>query len=311
MTRALLLAGLVLPALAAAQQPPSGSVLPLNRSGTVDDKYINIDECAPGNGREIELQWNVALDTGAVARGGVYRFYAANKATPTDATECPKVSDDSLTVGPVGEVTANASTTIGTGFLPSATFVTASGQTCAGGTDRNIYVCVDYHPLEINSNTPATDPTGIATGVLVLSTTSPDAPTLNAVRPGSGRLEADWTPAATGSAVDRYRLVATSPTGTVHAKETTTATTSGEVGGLVNDPPTVYTVTVHALSAAGNPSPASNALTGTPVPGDDFWDRYDDLDGSEQGGCGAPGAGPLALLGLAAALARGFGRRRS
>ena len=70
-------------------------------------------------------------------------------------------------------------------------------------------------------------------------------------------------------------------------------------------------MTVSALSAAGNPSAESNALLGTPIPADDFWDRYSAAGGQEEGGCATGAAGPLALLGLAAAFARRRAGRRS
>jgi hypothetical protein len=315
MRRALLLVALAAPALGAAQIVASGAVVPVNPDGALNDKYINVEECDAASASTIELQWNVKLASGTPG-AGVYRVWASNREIASGVTRCPKDGEtEGLEVGQVGDadgILGRGGSTIGTATLPTATFVTGAGYTCASGS-QTLYVCVDFYPYE-TGNIPATVPTGVAVGVLELSTSAPAAPGQPTTDPGDERLRVNFSAPSGGA--DRYRLVATpvdaaaDPGGT----RTREVTSSGNyIEGLVND--VTYTVQVVALSIAGNPSPPSPSTTGTPRAVDDFWDTYRNANGDEEGGCGLPGAGALALLGLSALLPRVVGfvgsRRRS
>jgi hypothetical protein len=78
------------------------------------------------------------------------------------------------------------------------------------------------------------------------------------------------------------------------------------IGGLTNG--VTYQVVAYGMNSANNPSPASAAADGTPVPTDDFWNHYKKDGGREQGGC-STGAGALGLLGALSLLA--LRRRKS
>ncbi|MCC6996686.1 MAG: hypothetical protein IT370_18890 [Deltaproteobacteria bacterium] len=73
-----------------------------------------------------------------------------------------------------------------------------------------------------------------------------------------------------------------------------------EATGLVNG--TAYTVSVVAIDENGNASTPSQTMMGTPVEGDDFYKKYVNAGGAEQGGCAVtPAAGrragwPAALV---------------
>jgi MYXO-CTERM domain-containing protein len=67
------------------------------------------------------------------------------------------------------------------------------------------------------------------------------------------------------------------------------------VEGLTND--VEYAVTLFAQDAAGNQSPNSNILHGTPVQSFGFFAKYED-SGGHTTGCAAAPAGALPLLGL-------------
>jgi MYXO-CTERM domain-containing protein len=314
-----LLALLALPALAGAQAV--GVVEPQR----VDDRYatdlyVNLAECDPAQAIQREFRWNVQLEAGQAFRSGVFRFFASNKQPTADTSGglayCDTEDDAStnLKAGQVGEdITTSAGATSGNGTIPMQEIASESGrsqegQACTVGGDLIIYICVHYHPYTSGT---AVDPTprGLASGTLTLSTQAPQAPRLDRVSPGNERLEADWTAATGGIAPEWFRVIARQSGSTAVTSTRDSQGSNGFVSGLVNG--TTYDVTVAALSAAGNPSPESNALPGTPIPADDFWDRYSAAGGQEQGGCASGAAGPLALLGLAALLARRRNGRRS
>jgi MYXO-CTERM domain-containing protein len=308
-----LLVLLALPALAGAQAV--GVVEPQR----VDDRYatdlyINLAECDQGQNVQVEFRWNVQLEAGRPAAGnGVFRFFATNKqptATSGGFALCP-LDDDAPnnTFGhQVAEFTNNGGVTTGNGRVTTREIVRAAFPTdlCGVRGDLPIYVCVHFHPYTSGT---AVDQTvrGFASGTLTLSTQAPQTPRLDRVSPANERLEANWTAATGGISPEWFRVIAREAGSATVVSTRDSQGSSGFVSGLANG--TTYDVTVAALSAAGNPSPESNALPGTPIPADDFWDRYDAAGGQEQGGCASGAAGPLALLGLAAFLARRNGRR--
>lgn len=66
-------------------------------------------------------------------------------------------------------------------------------------------------------------------------------------------------------------------------------TSSGVVRGLVNDQ--LYRVTLAGRDAAGNYSPVSGSLEGTPMDVQDFFEAYVEAGGGEEGGFGCASAG--------------------
>ena len=88
--------------------------------------------------------------------------------------------------------------------------------------------------------------------------------------------------------------------------QTFTGKTNNRVTGLTNG--VTYAVTVRSVSAGGNQSVATAAVSGTPEKVSDFWDQYTKAKGPEQGGCGGGPAGLVSLLGVALVL-RGLRRR--
>lgn len=184
----------------------------------------------------------------------------------------------------------------------------AAGKTCATAADQVIVICVQALAADASK-------LGTARGKLVLSTTPPGAPEIVDVGSGDAALNVSWK-APTGSPLAESFVVeatfvstmtaATDPV-LVHSSARLTATSSYRLTDLVN---TVnYSVRVFAFSTADNRSTASPAMPGRPEFANNFWGKYKEEGGQEQGGCGAGAAGPIALLVAAAALA--LARRRS
>lgn len=87
-------------------------------------------------------------------------------------------------------------------------------------------------------------------------------------------------------------------------------TSRGVVRGLVNGQ--AYRVTLAGRDAAGNYSPASQSLEGTPMDVQDFFEAYIEAGGSEEGGFGCSSAGrrPVSIIaGLTMFLALAGGAR--
>jgi uncharacterized protein (TIGR03382 family) len=302
MRRVLLLAALAAPALGLAQA--AGEVAIVTTDG--DDAFINIDECAGvGETGDLDLAWNVLLESGASVTGGFFRVFASNKAP---ATTLPRYClDDDPTNGTytyqVGvDTAANTGSTSLTSSRATADFVHVPPFDCTeGAADRTVHVCVEYYPSATSGRQ------GGAVRQLVLSLRRPAAPTGVSATPGDGALNLSWSGGTGGDAETRfYRVVVKDGATTVSTSDDINAT-SLRVEGLQNLHP--YDVEVWALSESKNLSDVAGTTTGTPMPVDDFWDYYRNQAGAhEQGGCGAGGTGPLALLGVAAFLA--LSRRR-
>ncbi len=116
-----------------------------------------------------------------------------------------------------------------------------------------------------------------------------------------------WTAPAGSPAAYDYRIVATAQTpaddpGSPH-QATDIRALSYVMGGLVVG--VTYDIAVYGRTQAGNEGPAGTT-TGKSVVVADFWDVYHDppYGGRDSGGCSAGAAGPVALLGVAALLAR-------
>ena len=167
-----------------------------------------------------------------------------------------------------------------------------AGISCSAGTTQTIYVCV----VDLTPSPPLT-----LTGTITLNTTTPSAPTLQSVESSNSGLYASWTSVSGTSITYKIRATAVDTTqdGTTHDSGPITGTT-GRIGGLTNG--VTYSVVVFAFNSADNRSEPSSAVEGTPVKTDDFWDRYHQAGGVEEGGCSAGSAGALAPLLLLAAL---------
>ncbi len=300
---ALLLAALGMPVVTVAQIAAAGAVQVDTTDG--DDAFINIEECAgigPTGG--LSLKWNVTLETDqAAVTGGEFIVFTSN-ATPTQGTNAPRYCQDHApTANPavykveVGREAATVNQTTGTADeLPTSSFVPVPPFVCTEGTgDQTVHVCVEYHPTSTGGRK------GGAIGQLKVSLTRPPAPTGTlVVTPGDGALNLTWS-AVNDSAVKSYLLIAKQG-GSEVARRETTSTDNVRVSGLQNG--VTYDLEVYSLSEAKNRSAGNLTGQGTPQPVDDFWEFYRNQPGAhEQGGCGAGGAGPLALLGLAALLA--------
>jgi hypothetical protein len=311
MRRALLLAALAAPALAAAQTPTAGQVLNGTTKGTgepiPDDQYINIDECNGAVTSDLELNWNVALESGTV-NGGVFRIYASNKAAPTTAPSYCLDNDptnNTYTFQVGADVTATAGKPIDTTDRAASAFVKDPPYTCTEGQEgQTITVCVHYFDRDGAR-------TGWAFGSLVLALRRPPPPSGVVIESGDGALNVQWTrapdPTGTEAVATGYRVEAREQGGSAVVATVDVTDVRARLSGLTNGQ--VYEVLVYSLSAAKNTSTAAATGEGEPKPVIDFWDYYRSVDGREVGGCAAGAAGPLALLGLAALLA--LHRRRS
>jgi hypothetical protein len=286
------------------------------RGRTDADAYLSAEECEQSLAKTIELRWWVTVPGGALTNG-IYRAFATNTA-PTASGSGPKLcktSDDTsgsnnvfaAEIGASLDLIASPTDTIRFETFDSWEIPAAAGLDCSEQTDRTIYVCIHFHPYT-SGTTPATEPTGSATGTFVLSTGKPDTPQDVGVTVGDTRLHLSWSTGSDGIAdTDEYEMVAT-PVAEVGLpdrpgeRSATTTDTKGNVGDLVNGQD--YQVVVYALSLAGTRSDGSAPQIGTPRAVRSFWGVYEDRAGGEQGGCGGP-AGPIALLGVAAALALG------
>jgi MYXO-CTERM domain-containing protein len=295
MRRLLLAAAVSVPiaVVAAISTAPRGKVVDLDNYNTRDaTSYINAAQCS--GDAPLNLEWSTNVTAGG---GDSYQLYASS--APPDASGLCETED---IPGTGGAATVNAGPIDGGGAWTSniqrgeasgAQAIAAANRTCT--ENQVLYICA--HLLDGGDTT---NPVGSASGKFIVQIAAPSAPTLHTVGPASETsLVARWTE-PTGLSVDHYVVVATAGTeehrtGTIFAPATS-ATISGLSLG------TTYSVVVFAFSLGGNPSPASNAMDGTPSPVDDFWETYLNSGGRDDGGCATGSAGPLALLGVAALL---------
>ncbi len=294
----LLVAALGLPALAGAQvadgvlQPVSG------------DEFVNAAQCKGTDTTPTSLVWNTHV-TVVFSTGGTYRLFASNTQPDTSGTNlnyCPETDNTAngvraAQVGPDLDATSQ-SVTASKDFSPLEIVRAAGYDACDATSEKTIYLCVHWYDANGARN-------GWAKGTVKLSLTAPAAPTAVSITPGDSALNVRWS-AGTGGAVDatEYSVVAITtdardPAGTHTFGKTND--TSYRAGSLVNG--VTYSVVVYAYSKAGNPSAASAAVSGTPLPVADFWKVYRQAGGAERGGCASGPAGALALLGTAALLA--------
>jgi MYXO-CTERM domain-containing protein len=299
MRRLLLAAAASVPiaVVAAISTAPTGKVVDLdnyNARATVPTSYINKAQC--DGTAQLNLQWS-AIRTGTLTGSAAYRLYASSAA--------PYTSGENLNFCPEANVTGSGTTDIFAGQLGSQVSWTAdiqgarfSGQDAAalahvdctrdGGV---VYVCSHLYDGTRK---------GYASGRFEVQVTAPAAPTLERVGPASETsLVVRWAEPS-GLQVDHYAVVATAGTEQHRSGDVIAPATSTTISGLSLG--VTYSVVVYAYSLGGNPSPASNALTGETSPVLDFWEVYQDAGGRDEGGCASGSAGPLALLGVAALL---------
>lgn len=303
MRRATTLAVLLLPCLAAAQQAAGSITFTEGTSDTVRGRFISAAECAAAGATDVAIAWTFAFTSGtSLPANAQYTIYVANQAH--DATACKTTSNTNtgLVVASVDNAAATSATQSKT-LRVSVLLAPFTNVTCSTA-NFPIYVCVQ--------GSGGSSAFGYAKETITLDTTRPGAPIGLGAGVGDGALVISWTePTGTPVAYD-YRLEVTAQNSTL---DPTVHQASGiraeryEMGGLTNDAD--YDVNVWSVSEAGNESASPAAVVGTPRPVDDFWDYYGrgscdssaPCPGREQGGCGAGGTGPLALLGLAALLA--------
>jgi uncharacterized protein (TIGR03382 family) len=301
MRRALVLAALVAPALAVAQSVPAppGGVVEIdnfNSAAVPQASYVNEAQCAGGL---MNLEWNILAAT-----GGTYRLFASNT-EPGEGGFCPEENDSAASpqvfagsILPAGSVVVEGQAQGET--VSGATVATAAQRACsAAGEGQVIWICAHWY----NANGARS---GAASGRFLVQVAAPAPPTGVSAGSGDTRLHVRWD-ASTGGAVtaDRYVAEATPVAGGPAIRSESVAAQSVTLSGLVNDQE--YSVVVFALSVGRNESEPSAAVTGTPRPVDDFFEVYRRTPGArEEGGCGAGGTGPLALVavGLLALLRR-------
>lgn len=302
MRRVLLVAAAALPpAVLAAISAGSGKVVEIdNYNATATSSYVNAAQCA--GTAPVRLEWNIVVTSGSFTTAGTYRIFGANREPYTAAPDtnfCPEVDD--LNVSPnvfADQVTSvSATNAVQQLDVSGAAIAAVADLTCdAASEGKVVWVCSHWFDGSATRR-------GYASGKFIVQVAAPNAPTGVNVGVGDTRLTVSWTPSTGGAVVaDRYYAVATPTAGGTPVQSSTTNGDEVTISGLTNG--TEYSVVVYALSVGGNPSVASDPGTGTPQPVDDFWEHYQNLQGREEGGCGTGGAGPLALLGVAALLVR-------
>lgn len=240
----------------------------------------------------VSLSWT---SSGTFATGDTYSIYAST------TESCPVTGTPAGGLIASGVLATSASQTYPTTeTLTRKDFITKAGITTCGAA--TIHVCVQHWPSAGTGGTAK----GTAKGTADLVVSPASVPVNVSVAPGDTALFVSWAD-GTDSAIlaVSYNVTAVGSTGT-RTQNFTSVTGLHRVNSLTNGD--TYSVTVTSVSAGGNESLASAAVTGTPAPVVDFWDRYTDAAHREQGGCGGGPAGALSLLGVALAL-RGLRRR--
>ncbi|HUL61408.1 MAG TPA: fibronectin type III domain-containing protein [Anaeromyxobacteraceae bacterium] len=283
--RAALLVSLVLPCAAAAQTTASMSF----STSTIDK-----DQC--GNA-SVPFAVNFTVGTPASFDFSTVTFQVREAKT----SDCSGTENSDYFVLTGTPVTSGATGT----YPPASVSFTANdvtnkvGLTCNETADQTITFCVKL----MNGGTEITT-SGYtqASGTVTVQLGVPPKPTITSIQAGDKALFVYWQ-AGTGGTASSEKFSATAKlNGNAVSACPRTSATNCRIDGLQNG--VTYTVTVTAYSSGGNPSPESDPMSGTAVPVDDFWSLYKKDGGREAGGCGAGGAGALALLGVAAALRR-------
>ncbi len=303
MRRALLVAAVAIPVIVLAVVSAGGGQLlevdHFNPSGPTS--YVNASHCGGAN---LNLEWNIQTATGVpFTGGGNYNLFASSvqpsQATGSNGVYCAEQPSTSPAVeaGPIGSVTADQ--TVKQFAASAQTAATEAGKGCdATNEGQSFWICAHW----VDSNGTRN---GFASGKFTVQVKVPAVPTIQGIEEGDQALRVTWSQPTGDAAADRYRITAatTDPRDTAPQPHVASDVRATELRmtGLVNG--ATYTVNVTAISIAGNESGASADAFGTPVHVLNFWDAYRNAGGREEGGCGAGGAGPFALLGLAGVLA--------
>jgi hypothetical protein len=252
------------------------------------------------------LTWTVAaVESSTIATDDVFRLYAANAQpaagqTTTGSTvgsSCTtNTSGASINANQVGSDIAATSTTVtATQTFSMAEIASKAGYNCTDTASVTVYLCVQW--LGASSNVK-----GYATTTITLDRTFPPAPTNGTPSPGDGSLHLSCSGGSGSPSATAFVGKATSVADPTDIKYSSQASICSDVvvNGLTNKQE--YSVVVYGVSASNNPSPASAAVSGTPLPTDDFYSHYKNDGGRETGGCStaAGAAGMLSALGLLA-----------
>jgi len=307
MRRALIMLLLAAPALAHAQTPSAGSIL-------FDSQTINLRQClrTPSgtgvpplmNELDVGLTWTVDLDDNVnFQAGGRFRLYASpaeTKGSDDEGRSCTQPrTGGQATPTFIREYTgtdANSASMLFAKDVEMNTLAAVVQNACTNTSeDATIYLCVAWIP----PNGSDTAERGWATGTIRLDRVAPAPPASFNIEPGDGRLRITGC-TGTGAAEDDFIAAATPEGGGTPQYSSRGEDCDLRITGLTNR--ANYSVVVYRIDTANNPSAASAAMTGTPVPSDDLWEHY---DGAEEGGCntGAGAAGILGALSLIAAAA--------
>ena len=297
MRRALILLVLATPASVLAQAEGEISFSPLL------DEGINIAQCSGvqnevrGGDDEltVDITWNIRVKDGeSFSTGGDYRVFAASKPLKTSEGIACEFVDEIGTRAQVGDdydVTERVFTAQDVSLRDIAN--AAGFGSCDSGS--TIYLCVQWVDTA-NGN----EVNGWATTNINLDLSRPTPPTGVSASSGDRALRVSCSGDGDKDAY-KARAVSTNPADPQpHWSGESDDCAGLRIGGLTNEQD--YTVVVFGLDDARNPSEPSAAVTGRPIPTDDFWEHY---DGAEQGGCNtaAGAAGLLAALSILAALA--------
>lgn len=302
MRRALLAAAVALPVTTlAAQAAGSGQVIEVtnyNASAIPPVSYVNAAACKSGG--TASLEWNVVTVSGGFSATGDYQIFASDTQPATSGTIVGQCPPDAPTANPAVHTkqvdSASVTASIQDKAVSGSAMASAANLSCdAASESRVVWVCAH----QVSNGTVV----GHASGKFIIQVAAPNAPRLDSVGSGDGELTANFTaPVDPGTQIDHYAARAT-PSGQTSPEFWSPNSTGGSatISGLANN--TAYDVVVFAYSVGGNPGPASNQMSGTPVPAADFWEVYKDHGGVEKGGCGTGAAAAPALLGAIALLA--------
>jgi MYXO-CTERM domain-containing protein len=318
MRRALLLAVLAAPGLAAAQTLNQGQIAFYEgQTDLIHGPWISRAECQAAQAWQadntkpaaiVNLSWVTQLTNSATQFPGTaaYRIYASNKAIQNNTCYTQGNGTD-LNAGQVGETITGLQQSVALEPANIAQILSAAGQLAGCATssgDIAVYVCVQAF-----ATSDASTIIGVATGQMTLSITPPGSPSGVTAKPAdSGALDISWSAPGGSPAAYDYRVTVVNGADPDTHQQTDIRSLSTTVSGLTNDIP--YTISVYARSQAGNENATPGTTVATPVFVANFWDVYHTVyKGQEQGGCSSGAAGPIALLGLAALVAKL--RRRS
>jgi len=273
--------------VAVALAPGRARADQLTITETDGDGIINIAECKGTTADGLTFAWTVSL----AASGGNYRLLAS------DTSGCSTSSSSGAIVKTLAtqDVTSTSGSHPASGTVGVAKLLQSLGISCVGSATA-VYFCLVYTPPSSSSTTTTT-----LVGGVEIDLTVPPAPIAATPEPGDSALHVSWTDGTADTSTEgtaaKWRIVATAQTDTADTHEVTvTSSDTARVGGLTNG--VTYDVVVYALTEAGNSSAASNVVSGTPVPVDDFWDLYRKAGGVEAGGCAAAGAPSIAVMAL-------------